>query len=144
MRQRDKRTDCWGYPRARENTAVAFQKLRRLECANENGLVECSSCDCEPIRWDCCDAGHYFSRSINSTLLLPFNVHPQCVHCNQYSNKSNPGYSEFMLRTYGEKRVADLRRLSNMSRQYLVEELLLLRDYYLERIKAELKRIGEA
>lgn len=62
-----------------------FSKDIRLSAADENGIVQCYTCDVK-LRWQEIQNGHYIKRG---NLFLRFdqrNCKPQCEDCNKYKD----------------------------------------------------------
>lgn len=68
-------------------------------------------------------AGHFIAGRGNSILFLETNVHPQCYICNIRKHGNQLVYYRFMVRTYGEKEVKRLEKLSAKPRAFTVKEL---------------------
>ncbi|MCF7945933.1 MAG: recombination protein NinG [Spirochaetia bacterium] len=89
---------------ARDKCLSAFQKLRRVQCADENGYVTCISCG-KKLHWKESDGGHYISRRYRETELEEDNVWPQCKKCNMYGAGEHADYRRNLIRLIGEDRV---------------------------------------
>ncbi len=87
-----------------------FQRLRRLEESNIDGLERCISCG-KVLNWKEMQGGHYISRRVEATCIEPDNVWPQCSSCNCYKAGNYPNYRINLVRRIGEARV---KRLENM------------------------------
>ena len=130
----------------RERALTLFQKLRRMEEANEDGYVSCISCG-KLMHWKEAQGGHYIPRANSDTELEHDNVWPQCQQCNGYL-KGNPiNYRYRLVRKIGEERV---KRIEHLAHAYKGDEesssllsdadkissvRLRGRQYYLERIE---------
>jgi len=75
--------------------------------------VKCVTC--ENVRhWKNMDAGHYISGVHIGTRYDERNVHAQCKDCNQFKGGNLEEYKKFMLKTYGEDVLKELRRNSQL------------------------------
>ena len=130
----------------RERALALFQKLRRIEEANEDGYVYCISCG-KLMHWKEAQGGHYIPRANRATELGHDNVWPQCQQCNGYL-KGNPiNYRYRLVRKIGEDRVKRIEHLaqaykgdgesaSMLSDEDKIRSVRLRgRQYYLERIE---------
>ena len=124
-------------------TAKQFQKMIRMEAADDNGFVMCCSCG-KSLNYKEVDAGHYVTRSCRATIFDEHNCHPQCKHCNCWEGKQQVAinYEAFMVRTYGAGEVARLMGLKNTKKQWTKEELVDLRIEFMDRVKVQEKRLG--
>lgn len=57
--------------------------------------------------------GHFVSRGKYGTRWLDENCHPQCPACNVFLHGNYPKYAEFIIKTYGPDKIAELNRLGN-------------------------------
>ena len=96
----------------RERALSAFQKLRRLECANEDGYVTCISCGVV-MHWKDAQGGHYIKRQYRATELDPDNVNPQCPRCNNWLDGAQDDYRWNLRIKIGEERVLRLERMKH-------------------------------
>lgn len=97
------------------STAMAnFQKLRRMQEANDEGLVQCISCG-KVMHWKEAQGGHYIPRAIRPTEMDPDNVWPQCPQCNGVRAGNLIAYRYALVRKIGEARV---KRLEDMRAAY--------------------------
>lgn len=84
-----------------------FQRLRRLEEANVDGLERCISCG-KVLHWKEMQGGHYVSRRVEATCIEPDNVWPQCSSCNCYKAGNYVNYRINLVKQIGEERVKRL------------------------------------
>ena len=77
-----------------------FQKLRRLECADIKGDVQCISC-LKIVPWNKSDAGHFISRRHTAVAFSRDNVWPQCKNCNIYLSGNVAEYRKQLCRKIG-------------------------------------------
>lgn len=131
-----------------KKTAQTFQRMIRLESADENGIIHCVTCDNWQAAIDTTykgsmHAGHFVGSRCNSILFDERNVHPQCGRCNTYLHGNQEQYTSFMLERYGQDVIDDLNELRSSTRQFTKEELVDMRIAYMDRIKVAEKRIRE-
>lgn len=89
---------------------TVFQRMRRLEEANTDGLERCITCG-KLMHWKDSQGGHYISRTVEATCIEPDNVWPQCESCNCYKSGNVTMYRINLTRRIGIERVE---RLENM------------------------------
>ena len=102
----------------RTRCLTSFQKLRRMEEANDEGYVQCISCG-KIFSWKEVHGGHYIPRTVRTTELDPDNVWPQCNKCNTYLAGNIFGYRQNLLKKIGKERVE---RLENLRAAYYGDE----------------------
>ncbi len=129
----------------RSKCLTAFQLLRRLEEADDNGFCECVTCG-DVRHYTTIHGGHFLPKGKSSFYSLdPDNVWPQCPACNLYGMRHGSAaqvYTMFMIRNFGKDHVD--RMLANQSKPIK----LYAKDYremlagFNARIKNEKKRIG--
>lgn len=115
-------------------TAKDLQKLVRLRSANKDGFCQCVSCG-KRVHWKAMNGGHFIAGRNSGVVLDERNVHAQCVHCNKWLSGNQAAYLEYMLNRYGQKVVDELRRLNYEGRDWTLDELVELRESYLDEIK---------
>jgi len=124
----------------REKCLIAFQKLRRLQEADDCGWCTCVSCGARHA-YDDLDAGHYVSRDNNTTAFDPRNVNPQCRACNRkppYGKGGNPeGYRKFL----GDEVADELKAKGRKTAIYKDFELAEMCVEFDDLIKIEMARI---
>ncbi len=98
----------------RQKCLKAFQLLRRLEEADENGYCTCISTG-KREQYQKLDGGHYISRRCRATELEHDNVWPQSKYANQYLNGDTLNYRDNLIRKIGLDRVE---RLENLQRAW--------------------------
>ena len=96
---------------SRRKCLDAFQKLRRLQCADENGYVRCISSN-RVYKWNQVDGGHFIQRDCRVTEMEPDNVHPQSKKDNWHLDGNHADYRTNLIKKIGIERVE---RLENMS-----------------------------
>lgn len=130
--------------KCRDETAVTFQKMIRMEAANKKGECECVTCG-KVIDWKTANAGHFYKRRHTGTLLDEMNVHIQCIACNKYRDGHLAEYTRFMQETYSESELDDLQKRHFVRKEFTRIELVELRISYMDRCKAqEMKLAGGA
>lgn len=98
-------------PKSIRSTAMMnFQKLRRMQEANDDGLVRCISCG-KVMHWKEAQGGHYIPRTVRPTEMDPDNVWPQCPQCNGVRYGNLHAYRSSLVRLIGEARVKRLEAL---------------------------------
>lgn len=96
--------------KVRENALSNFQRLRRVEEANDDGYCRCISCG-KIAKWTELQGGHYIPRAVRVTELDRDNVNPQCQQCNGFLNGNLTQYRFHLVRKIGETRVQRLENL---------------------------------
>lgn len=97
----------------RKLARAVFQKYRRMQCANQDGFVECISCGAVK-HYKECDGGHFIPAEVSLFLLFePNNVWAQCRGCNKYKSGNHPDYRENLIKKIGQKNVDKLYRDRN-------------------------------
>ena len=117
-----------------------FQRLRRIEEADENGIV--TTVDGSRVKWNACDGGHYFEATKKGTCFDKLNVWPQRKMNNK--NMGSPSvlleYRQFLLTTLGKEEFERMEIRSHVSVKYSVFELgIMAKEFKTEadRIKLE-------
>lgn len=128
----------------RDGCLKSFQRLRRLEEANDSGFVRCISCG-RILKWKDAEGGHYISRANRATEMERDNVWPQCHECNNLLHGNLEEYRARLVEKIGEERVrriedmADAKTGSEEAMERLSEkdriEVVRIRDhrYYLKK-----------
>lgn len=84
----------------------------RRKYSDELGMVSCVTCGTRK-HWKELQAGHFIpSAQGNSTRWIEENIHPQCMRCNCNLGGNGEEYYPFMIKTYGQAKVDELRALS--------------------------------
>ena len=137
----------------RDSCLSAFQKLRRLKEANDDGYVRCISCG-KVIHWKEAQGGHYIPRSYRATELEEDNVNPQCEYCNLKLNGNTAMYRINLIKKIGIERVERLENMALAERGNqdameglsMEDQFKVMRkkngDYYLSRRKEYMKEIN--
>ena len=134
----------------RQKCLKAFQLLRRLEEADENGYCTCISTGKREF-YQRLDGGHYISRRCRATELEHDNVWPQSKYANQYLGGDTLNYRDNLIRKIGLDRVE---RLENLHRAWQGSDVEIADDdkpllekktriYYNEKLKEINRKIKE-
>lgn len=102
----------------RTRCLTAFQKLRRMQEANDEGYVRCISCG-KAMHWKEAQGGHYIPRTVRTTELDKDNIWPQCPQCNGVRAGNPIPYRYNLVRKIGKERVE---RLENLRAAYYGDE----------------------
>lgn len=99
-----------------------FSKYIRYKYADHAGYCTCVTCGVtKPINE--MQAGHFIQGRRPATLFNEFNVHPQCVGCNMFKHGNLIPYYEFMLETYGQDKIDELKSLDRQIKEFTIDEL---------------------
>lgn len=99
----------------KKKATTMFQKRRRMEEANKDGIVRCISCG-RFKHYKNCDGGHFIQRGSFSVLFDKDNVWPQCVRCNRpkYGLGGNyANYRENLVKKIGKEAIEALEAQKN-------------------------------
>lgn len=113
-----------------EDLDTVFSKYVRLKGADENGFVQCFTCDAMPIVWTQTQCGHFIPRSHLATRWEEANCRPQCRCCNELKSGNlgafkdrledeHPGITEWVSE--------QSRQISKLARSELKHLLLMYR-----------------
>ncbi len=108
------------------------------------GQCQCVTCGKRAPYNSGIHGGHFYKRNKAGTLLDDFNVHPQCVGCNEFADGKYEEYRLFMAATYSKKELDDLLLRSNgpgLSREDYARKKVELR-YDIKRFEKILARYG--
>lgn len=127
------------YEAAKAKAKAAFQKLRRIEEADDQGICRCVNG--EYRHWDKCDGGHFIPAERLATCFENMNVHPQAKSSNQRMHNPiiNNGYREYMNKRYGKDEVEKLELRSHRNAKYSTFELIEMAAEYEKKIKKLLR-----
>lgn len=116
-----------------KKTKAAFQKLRRIESADKQGFCKCVNGEIR--HWKKCDGGHWIQGKHLSTCFVKENVNPQSKRANLNMNDPiiQKEYREWMIKTYGEKRVQEIEIRSKISKKYSTFELKIMEQDFNKR-----------
>jgi hypothetical protein len=129
-----------------EKAAKLLQRLVRLKASDDNGYCSCVTCG-KLDHYKNMQGGHFMPRGRTVFKLFEENIHPQCPHCNCWGMKQAHyvlKYREYMVDTYGERRIKAMERLAwRASPKFERDDVLQLSRNLKEQIKEEEWRIGE-
>lgn len=95
----------------------------RTKDADSNGYVSCVTCGITK-HYKEFHAGHFIPQAQGDAVRYDIrNIHVQCYRCNINLGGNGPEYYPFMLKTYGEATINELRRLSNETVKYTESDL---------------------
>ena len=109
-----------------------FSLYRRLLFADSNGYVKCVTCG-RKYHYKEMQAGHY-RHNLNVVFFEEFNVHPQCVRCNQYLSGNLGKYATYILDTYGREKL-ELLNNTHQSHKFSEGDLQVISKTYREKVK---------
>ncbi len=127
----------------RDEAARLFQKLRRMQEANTEGMCRCVTCG-KIDHYKNMHGGHFIPRSRQASLLKDWNVWPQCPGCNTYHMLHGTAayeYVFFMIEQYGQDFVRHQLDNQHQKHKWNREELNRLIDEYKHLIFLEEERI---
>tara|TARA_R110002012_G_scaffold34271_1_gene99183 strand:- start:8138 stop:8569 length:432 start_codon:yes stop_codon:yes gene_type:complete len=128
-----------------EKTAVLLQRLVRLKASDENGYVQCVTCD-KIDHFQNMQGGHFIPRNRRRLTLFEENIHPQCPHCNCWGMKQAHyvlKYREYMVDNYGERRVKAMEKLAWLPpKKFDRDELKAMQRDLRDQISEQEARIG--
>ncbi len=123
-----------------ELASKEFQLMRRMECADSNGIAKCISCD-RPHHYKNMDGGHFIERTHKGTKFEPNNVWAQCKFCNKERHGAHSDYREALVKKLGKDMVEFMelnkRKTPPLWKEKLIDVILKSR----ERIKELNKRL---
>lgn len=115
-----------------------FQRLRRLEEKNVDGIERCISCE-KPLHWKQMQGGHFVSRTCEATCIEHDNVWPQCASCNCYKSGNYSRYRYNLVKKIGEDKVKRLEYMEAASYgdEWAMEQLDPMDRYEVQRKKGK-------
>lgn len=113
--------------------ALANKHARLRDCFGEGGGA-CISCG-QWFPYALLDGGHYIPTTVSSTRFNEVNINIQCHKCNRFLHGNIRGYFRGMEAKYGRQRLDDL-EASAGPRKWTRDELLAMKEYYKEKIRA--------
>lgn len=84
----------------------------RIMAANEDGYVECVTCD-KVDHWKRMQAGHFVSGRSGWILFCEENIAVQCMRCNIFLRGNWPAYHSYMEKKHGIEKIRALINLKN-------------------------------
>ena len=133
----------WTLGTVKNETATDLQKAARMESADDDGFCVCVTCG-KRAHYKTVNAGHFVPGRTNAALFVESptpNLHVQCAYCNGPKNGNPTEYERFMVETYGQPAVDELKRVCAGTVQYTREEFCEMRLDYRERWKKQLERL---
>lgn len=95
----------------------------RLSHSDSNGYVKCVTCGIIK-HYKEMQAGHFIPQAQGNAVKFDLrNIHPQCYRCNINLGGNGPEYYPFMLNTYGQEVVDELRFKSNTTVKFTKNDL---------------------
>jgi len=130
-----------GWSKAFRECKTSFQKLRRLQEMDENGICKCVNGELK--HWTKCDSGHWLPAQYKSTCFESMNVHPQSKVKNMNMNDPvvSGEYTAYMINRYGADEVEKLIQRSKQTRKYSTFELMTMKIDFDNQINEILKTI---
>lgn len=121
-----------------------FQKLRRMEEADDDGYARCVSCS-KSFHYTKMDGGHFIPKGQSSYWSLePENVWPQCKGCNGFGMRYGSAahsYTLFMEDKFGRLFVENmLETKKDVKKLYAADYREMIADFK-QRIKTHEKRL---
>jgi len=86
-----------------------YVRRRYADCE----VAECVTCGLRK-HWKELQAGHFIPQAQGNAVKYDLrNIHVQCYRCNINLGSNGPEYYPFMIKTYGQETIDELKRLSN-------------------------------
>lgn len=120
-----------------------FSRFIRLR-DTQDGYAQCITCGTKKNPKDG-DAGHYISRSHNSTLFMELNVAFQCKGCNNPRwNKygTHKAFRQALVSMYGEDQIEEMEKESLVPKRFNDAEFVAMSQYYQEEVERMLAEKG--
>ena len=111
-----------------------FSKYVRWYYADENGVVECYTCDSQKLVKEI-QNGHFQSRTNTSTRWHLNNCRPQGVACNMFRQGEQLKFYRRLVADIGEQNVEEVIILSKSSVKYSKQDLKDLIKHYKQLLK---------
>lgn len=119
-----------------------FSEYIRLKNANDAGYCRCVTCG-KYFYWRNIQNGHYMSRRYMATRYSEMNCHPQCMPCNVMQHGNIPQYRMWLVKTYGEGKVAQLEAMAlTQTMKFTESDYRELLDYYSKLVRTLKKQKG--
>lgn len=115
-----------------------FSKFIRLRDTDESGTGKCISCG-KFISYHNSHNGHYVNRKHMSLRFDEKNTNMQCVECNSFDEGNVLGYTQGLIRKYGEGIIQELIIKKNQISKYSKFEYKVLQAHYRNECKKLLK-----
>lgn len=110
-----------------------FSEFIRRRNADWRGYISCVTCH-KKSHWKGLQAGHFVGGRHSNLLFDLRNCHSQCYRCNCILHGNLIPYYEFMLKTYGQEVIDDLKAKDKVCKQFTRKELELLELAFKEKI----------
>ena len=112
--------------KAKKNANTAFSKYIRTRDAHGNAFLICVTCNKSYPAFGvgCAQAGHFIPGRHSMILYDERNCHGQCYNCNINLKGNWVEYESFMIKEYGRKVIAELKRLDKINPHYKVQDYL--------------------
>lgn len=99
-----------------------FSEWIRQCGSDSNGINTCVTCGVKK-HWKELHASHFIPGRRNSILFIEENCHPACYVCNVLKHGALENYYPFMLETYGQRKIDEIKRLKNTNVKFSREDL---------------------
>lgn len=120
-----------------------LSKIRRLEEADDRGMVECITCN-KIYFWKDIQAGHFIDGRGLGILYDERGIHPQCYACNCPRHGLKTEYYPYMLKRYGQEVIDELKRnAKNVVKMYRADYEEKIAQYKI-RLNELLKTRGQS
>ncbi len=104
----------------------------RLKYADDNGYVSGVTCGITK-HYKQMQAGHFVPQAQGDACrYIEENIHPQDYRCNINLGGNGIEYNAFMLNTYGQEKIDELRKLSRTTAKLSLDDLLEIEREYKE------------
>lgn len=111
-----------------------FSIYIRLRDSDENGYGRCISCG-KIVHWKDADAGHFVNRKHLNLRYDEMNVNLQCRSCNRFDEGNSAGYTQGLIKKYGENIIEVLRVKKSFIKKYSPFDYGVLCEYFKNKIK---------
>lgn len=114
-------------PELIKKTDTLFQLMRRMECADENGIAECVSCG-RKHHYKQMDGGHFIQKGSTGNFGVRYNrrnVWPQCKYCNKELSGNYTEYRIRLVAKLGEDTVKTMEHNRNNIGKVWLRDLLI-------------------
>lgn len=98
--------------RLKKKAWSVFSEWIRKRGADENGFTRCITCG-KWAHWKDLQASHFIPSRRASILFIEENCHAACYVCNIIRHGALEDYYPFMLSTYGQDKIDEIKRLKN-------------------------------
>ncbi len=129
------------YPKALKEAKASFQRLRRIQEADENGFVTCVHG--KIMHWTKADGGHHYPGHYLFTCFNPLNVWPQ--EKNKNLDMQNPStvmeYRNFLTSKIGIEKLEWLESVYRLPVKFSTFELVEMKKEYDRLIEVEMLKL---